>query len=230
LAGLRVPGLRRRSRGRPGGGAGPPTRTAVSHRAANGPADARPAWPSGIATGPARWPCLAQPRPQGAAAPLAGNRKRGRWKTDAVMCHLGYGYVHRHYRGPEQPGQRSRLHTGTTSAISPVPDGTRSPRWQQAPQLADGDIVDLVSVWSDGERPAKGFRAVAYRTPRGCAAAYFPEANVLVPLGSTAERARATPRRPSPSSSGSSPHRRLRQRERGEGAIRRTAIDPANTG
>jgi hypothetical protein len=84
LAGLRVPGLRQCSRGRPGGGAGPPTCTAVSHRAANGPADARPAWPSGIATGPGRWPCLTQPRPQ-AAAPLAGNRKRGRWKADAVM-------------------------------------------------------------------------------------------------------------------------------------------------
>jgi len=26
-----------------------------------------------------------------------------------------------------------------------------------------------------------------YATPRGCAAAYFPEANVLVPLDSTAE-------------------------------------------
>jgi hypothetical protein len=167
LAGLRVPGLRQCSRGRPCGGAGPPTCTAVSHRAANGPADARPAWPSGIATGPGRWPCLTQPRPQGVGAPLAGNRKRGRWKPDAVMCHLGYGYVHRHYRGPEQPGRRSRLHTGTTSAMSPILGSTRSPRWQQAPQLADGDIVDLVSVWSDGERRAKGFRAVAYRTPRG---------------------------------------------------------------
>jgi molybdopterin-dependent oxidoreductase alpha subunit len=52
--------------------------------------------------------------------------------------------------------------------------------------LSDGDAVDLISVWSDGERYAKGFRAVAYPTPRGCAATYFPEANVLVPLDSTA--------------------------------------------
>jgi molybdopterin-dependent oxidoreductase alpha subunit len=52
--------------------------------------------------------------------------------------------------------------------------------------LRDGDLVDLISVWSDGERRAKGFRAVEYATPRGCAAAYFPEANVLVPLDSTA--------------------------------------------
>ena len=50
----------------------------------------------------------------------------------------------------------------------------------------DGDQVDIVSVYSDGERRASAFRAVAYPTPRGCAAAYFPEANVLVPLDSTA--------------------------------------------
>jgi anaerobic selenocysteine-containing dehydrogenase len=53
--------------------------------------------------------------------------------------------------------------------------------------LRDGDLVDIVSVWSDGERRASSFRAVGYPTPRGCAAAYFPEANVLIPLDSTAE-------------------------------------------
>jgi molybdopterin-dependent oxidoreductase alpha subunit len=53
--------------------------------------------------------------------------------------------------------------------------------------LADGDVVDVVSVWRDEERRAKAFRLVTYETPVGCAAAYFPEANVLVPLGSTAE-------------------------------------------
>ncbi|MEO8888987.1 MAG: FdhF/YdeP family oxidoreductase [Jatrophihabitantaceae bacterium] len=53
--------------------------------------------------------------------------------------------------------------------------------------LRDGDHVDLVSLWHDEERRAKNFRVVEYATPRGCAAAYFPEANVLVPLDSTAE-------------------------------------------
>jgi len=53
--------------------------------------------------------------------------------------------------------------------------------------LKDGDVVDVVSTWQDEERRAKAFRLVAYDTPPGCAAAYFPEANVLVPLGSTAE-------------------------------------------
>ncbi|GAA4453626.1 FdhF/YdeP family oxidoreductase [Phytohabitans houttuyneae] len=54
--------------------------------------------------------------------------------------------------------------------------------------VADGDMVDMVSEWTDGvERRAKSFRAVAYPSARGCAAAYFPEANVLVPLDSTAK-------------------------------------------
>ena len=53
--------------------------------------------------------------------------------------------------------------------------------------LRDGDHVDLVGEWDDGERRAERFRATSYPTARGCAAAYFPEANALVPLDSTAE-------------------------------------------
>ncbi|MEO7588426.1 MAG: FdhF/YdeP family oxidoreductase [Arachnia sp.] len=54
--------------------------------------------------------------------------------------------------------------------------------------LADADQVDLVSEFSDGvERRATGFRVVSFDTARGCAAAYFPETNVLVPLDSTAD-------------------------------------------
>ena len=54
--------------------------------------------------------------------------------------------------------------------------------------FADADVVDLVSEFSDGvERRAEGFRVVSFDTARGCAAAYFPETNVLVPLDSTAD-------------------------------------------
>ncbi|MFD2025941.1 FdhF/YdeP family oxidoreductase [Promicromonospora aerolata] len=58
--------------------------------------------------------------------------------------------------------------------------------------FADGDTVDLVSEWpgrdgSTEERRAPGFRVIAFPTARGCAAAYFPETNVLVPLDHTAE-------------------------------------------
>ena len=53
--------------------------------------------------------------------------------------------------------------------------------------FADGDLVDIVSEWEDGaERRVHAFRVVPYPTPRGCAAAYYPEANPLVPLDSVA--------------------------------------------
>ncbi len=53
--------------------------------------------------------------------------------------------------------------------------------------FADGDTVDLVSVADDGERRLPGLRAVGYPTTPGCAATYYPEANVLVPLDEVAD-------------------------------------------
>ncbi|MFD7132911.1 FdhF/YdeP family oxidoreductase [Streptomyces sp. NPDC059894] len=54
--------------------------------------------------------------------------------------------------------------------------------------LAAGQNVDLVSVWSDDVgRRVEDFRVVPYPTARGCAAAYYPETNLLVPLESVAE-------------------------------------------
>jgi formate dehydrogenase major subunit len=54
--------------------------------------------------------------------------------------------------------------------------------------FAEGDHVDIVSEWKDGsERQVPTFRIVAYDLPRGCAAAYYPETNPLVPLEHTAE-------------------------------------------
>ncbi|SDD52468.1 FdhF/YdeP family oxidoreductase [Actinokineospora iranica] len=77
-----------------------------------------------------------------------------------------------------------------------VKDGRRvvfvNPADITALSLADGQLVDLVSEWPNDptghpERRAEKFRVVAYSTARGCAAAYFPEANSLIPLDSTAE-------------------------------------------
>jgi len=52
--------------------------------------------------------------------------------------------------------------------------------------LRDGSRVDVVSIADDGPRWMRNVTVLAYPTPRGCAAAYFPEANVLVPLDATA--------------------------------------------
>jgi len=54
--------------------------------------------------------------------------------------------------------------------------------------IEDRAQVDVVGVWEDGtERRLEGFRTVSYPTARGSAAAYYPEANALVPLDSVAE-------------------------------------------
>jgi len=54
--------------------------------------------------------------------------------------------------------------------------------------LSAGQPVDITSYWDDGERQVREFAVVPYKIPRGCCAAYFPEANPLVPLGSHARR------------------------------------------
>ena len=54
--------------------------------------------------------------------------------------------------------------------------------------LEAGQPVDIISHFDDGEMQVKGFVVVPYDTPLKCCAAYFPEANPLVPLGSVARR------------------------------------------
>jgi molybdopterin-dependent oxidoreductase alpha subunit len=48
--------------------------------------------------------------------------------------------------------------------------------------LGEGERVELRSHWRGETRTLKGFSVRAYDLPRGCAAAYFPEANPLVPV------------------------------------------------
>ncbi len=56
--------------------------------------------------------------------------------------------------------------------------------------LHSGQCVDITSHYENQQRVARRFRVIVYPIPRGCAAAYFPEANVLVPLGSHADKSR----------------------------------------
>jgi len=54
--------------------------------------------------------------------------------------------------------------------------------------LEEGQAIELESHWRGETRKLAGFRAHAYDLPRGCAAAYFPEANALVPVGAHSPR------------------------------------------
>jgi molybdopterin-dependent oxidoreductase alpha subunit len=54
--------------------------------------------------------------------------------------------------------------------------------------LQSQQIVDLVSHFEGEERLARRFTVVPYDIPERCVATYFPEANVLVPVRSVAEK------------------------------------------
>ncbi|HEV2132347.1 MAG TPA: molybdopterin dinucleotide binding domain-containing protein, partial [Longimicrobiaceae bacterium] len=54
--------------------------------------------------------------------------------------------------------------------------------------LHERQVVDLVSHFRGEERIAHRFIVVPYAIPRRCAATYFPETNVLVPIGHSADR------------------------------------------
>jgi anaerobic selenocysteine-containing dehydrogenase len=54
--------------------------------------------------------------------------------------------------------------------------------------LTPGHAVDITSHWKSETRVARRFLVVAFEIPRGCAATYFPEANVLVPVDQTAAK------------------------------------------
>jgi anaerobic selenocysteine-containing dehydrogenase len=54
--------------------------------------------------------------------------------------------------------------------------------------LVEGEAVDLISHFEGEERVARRFVVVAYDIPERSAATYFPEANVLVPVRSVAEK------------------------------------------
>ncbi|MEM9445058.1 MAG: FdhF/YdeP family oxidoreductase [Verrucomicrobiota bacterium] len=55
-------------------------------------------------------------------------------------------------------------------------------------KIANQQLVDITSEFQGTTRRTNTFQAIEYDIPKGCAAAYFPEANVLVPISSTADQ------------------------------------------
>ena len=53
-------------------------------------------------------------------------------------------------------------------------------------RIEKNQVVDLISHFEGERRRAEHFKAIPYEIPRGCAAAYYPETNVLVPVAAVA--------------------------------------------
>ena len=54
--------------------------------------------------------------------------------------------------------------------------------------LAEKQVVHLISHFKGETRTARSFYVVPFPIARHCVATYFPEANVLIPINSTADR------------------------------------------
>ena len=54
--------------------------------------------------------------------------------------------------------------------------------------FCQGMMVDITSDYSGTKRLADAFFVVGYDIPKGCVATYFPEANVLIPIDSYADK------------------------------------------
>jgi molybdopterin-dependent oxidoreductase alpha subunit len=54
--------------------------------------------------------------------------------------------------------------------------------------IRENQWVDVISHFESETRRVERFKAIPYQIPAGCAAAYFPEANALVPIRNVAEK------------------------------------------
>ena len=54
--------------------------------------------------------------------------------------------------------------------------------------LKKKDRINMISCYNGEERKANNFIIIPYKIARGCIASYFPETNVLVPLGLKARK------------------------------------------
>jgi anaerobic selenocysteine-containing dehydrogenase len=110
--------------------------------------------------------------------------------------------VHRFTNEPKVPGQlvmmTIRTHDQFNTTVYGLDDRYRgiyngrrvvfmNPEDVSELGLVQGQLVDLKSSFNGVVREAPSFMVAPYGIPRGCAATYFPEANVLVPVDSVAE-------------------------------------------
>ncbi len=130
---------------------------------------------------------------------LASPTRKLEFHTDDGKAHFTVNPIPHHVLAPGQLLMMTmRSHDQYNTTVYGMDDRYRGVRggrrvvFLNAGDLAErgleaGDLVDLIGVFTDGERFAEHFRVVPYEIPPGCAATYFPEANVLVPLSSVAD-------------------------------------------
>jgi molybdopterin-dependent oxidoreductase alpha subunit len=127
------------------------------------------------------------------------NAARNRiFKTQSGKAHFTVHELPHHHLGPDQflmmtIRSHDQFNTSVYTAndrYRGISDNRRVVFLNEADIAAAGlrarQVVDLVSHFEGEERIAREFVIVPYDIPRRCAATYFPEANVLVPVRNVA--------------------------------------------
>jgi len=137
-------------------------------------------------------------QPEGFYLPNAAKERR--WQTASGKAHFTVHQAPKHELESDQWMMMTiRSHDQYNTTIYGLDDRYRGihnerrvvllhPDDVREASLNRGDVVDLVSHFEDEERVAPGFIVVPYDIPKRCAATYFPETNVLVPIRSVAEK------------------------------------------
>jgi molybdopterin-dependent oxidoreductase alpha subunit len=127
-------------------------------------------------------------------------RDKREWATETKKANFT---IHKIPRTVLQPGQlvmmSVRSHDQFNTTIYGLDDRYRGVRGERRVIFLNPDdvaelglraeqVVDLMSHFQGETRVARQFVVVPYQIPRKCAATYFPETNVLVPVNSVAER------------------------------------------
>ena len=126
--------------------------------------------------------------------------REGKFKTSTGRANFTVHALPLHDLGPGQYMMMTvRSHDQFNTTIYGLDDRYRgihnerrvvllNPQDLEEAGLSAGQVVDLTSHFEGEERIARHFVVVPYSIPRRCAATYFPETNVLVPVGSVAEK------------------------------------------
>ncbi|TBU92976.1 FdhF/YdeP family oxidoreductase [Phytopseudomonas dryadis] len=121
---------------------------------------------------------------------------KANFKANALLADLLPEQVHNSGQTPDLILQTMRSHDQYNTTIYGLDDRYRGVKGQRQVLFVNeaditrlgykpGQKVDLTSLWDDGvERKVFGFTLLAFDIPAGQAAAYYPEANPLVPLES----------------------------------------------
>lgn len=129
---------------------------------------------------------------------LPNSAKERQWTTDTGKANFAADAVTTHRVGAGRLlMQTLRSHDQYNTTVYGMDDRYRgigharriiflNPKDMETRGIRPLQQVDITSHYSDKERVAAKFQAIPYDIPAGSAATYFPEANVLVPIDSTA--------------------------------------------